>query len=653
MNKRVEEYIKMFRKARDFDTDRFYQYQENLAFYEGQQHLLSRYLTDKPWVVDINSPYATDAINNRVSSLMANDYIGQLEPLSPDDTEKVRLLNDAYVNQWNEMNIDNLTNQAILKSAVNREAYVHIIYNQDAVVGGSNRLRKGKLEAYFIDPESMLIDPNARTFKDADYVIVAERISPAKAELVYGYKQPVENEDNYGSIFTPEDRGEMSIDVDFTSEQQDALTKLTFYERTKKGIIKTVMIEQKIVDKPKVIPIKNYPIAQLRWEKKQKSPYGISLMDRLLPLQKSVNSIESAITNTALAFAAPSFVVRRDSGIDPQAVASVAGAPGVVFSVNGDPSNAIRPLINNFIDAQMINVKQENENTIYKLAGVNAQFLGNIGTAGNTSGGAREAVSRAKIIEQQFLSNLEEFVEDLTRVVVEFVVNVFQGETLYTRGERQADGNFEFGQIEMPEEDMTDLEYTFYVNLDIKTPYSRDRAKQLIQELFQIERQYDAPIKTINIQDIINTYDLPNKQELMKRYEYLAAREDESTAQIITQFVANALQAGVDVQVVTQGILELLAKKETPTVDAVLQQMEQQIAQQEQQQQQVAQQEQRQQQQMENTPQDGEAELGQLIQQVEAAIAQGTPMDQIVLQLEQAGIPNELIQGIMQEINLQ
>jgi hypothetical protein len=649
MTKKASKFIEMFRRARDFDTDRFYQYQENLAFYEGQQHLLDRYLTEKPWVVDINSPYATDAINNRVSSLMANEYIGQLEPLSPDDAEIVTTLNDAYVNQWNEMNIDNLINEAILKSAINREAYVHIIYDPNSVTGGTNRLREGKLEAYFIDTESMLIDPNARSFKDADYVIVAERISPNKADLLYKYKRDTGNDNNYGSMFTPEDRGEMSIDVDFTSEQQEALTKLTFYEKTKKGIVKTVLIEDKIVEKSKVIPIKNYPIAQLRWEKKQKSPYGISLMDRLLPLQKSVNSIESAITNTALSFAAPSFVVRRDSGVDPQAVASVAGAPGVVFSVNGDPNNAIRPLINNAIDNQMILVKRENEQTIYKLAGVNAQFQGDIGTAGNTAGGASEAVRRAKIIEQQFLNNLEEFVEDLTRIVVEYIVNVFQGETLYTRSERQANGTFEFGQIDMPDQDMTDLEYTFYVNLDVKTPFSRDKSKALIQELFQIERQYDAPVKTINIQDIINTYDLPNKQELIKRYEYLAGKEDEGTAQIITQFVANALQAQVDVQTITQGILELLAKKETPTVDAVLQQMEQQIAQQEQQ----AMMQQRQQEQMANTPQEGEEQLGQLIQQVEAALAQGTPMDQIMAQLQQAGVPNQVIQGIMQELQIQ
>ena len=188
MAKSAQDYIKMFRKARDFDTSRFNEYQENLAFYEGKQNLLSRYATEKPWVVDINSPYATDAINNRVASLMANEYIGQLEPLSPDDAELIKTLNDAYVNQWNEMNIDNLINEAILKCAINREAYVHVIYDDSKIYGGTNRLRSGKLEGYFIDPESMLIDPNARSFKDADYLIVVERISPKKALLKYGFK---------------------------------------------------------------------------------------------------------------------------------------------------------------------------------------------------------------------------------------------------------------------------------------------------------------------------------------------------------------------------------------------------------------------------------------------------------------------------------
>lgn len=56
-------------------------------------------------------------------------------------------------------------------------------------------------------------------------------------------------------------------------------------------------------------------------------------MDQLLNLQKAVCSIESAITNTAIAYAAPSMMVAKGSGVDPQMVAKANGAPGVVYSV--------------------------------------------------------------------------------------------------------------------------------------------------------------------------------------------------------------------------------------------------------------------------------------------------------------------------------
>lgn len=205
MGKTAKDYAALFQKARYFDSTRFTEYTENLAFYEGKQSMLSKYSGAKPWVVDINSPYATDAINTRVASLMANDYIGALEPLSPDDEDLIRSLNDAYVNQWHELNMDNIINESILKCAINREAYVHFIYRPNDIKGGTNRLRKGKLEAYFLDPESVLIDPNARDFKDADYIIIIGRISPKMAKIKYGYV----SENGYGkgaSMYTPQDR---------------------------------------------------------------------------------------------------------------------------------------------------------------------------------------------------------------------------------------------------------------------------------------------------------------------------------------------------------------------------------------------------------------------------------------------------------------
>lgn len=577
MKKTGKDYYQLFREAKDFNPSRFDEYEENLAFYEGQQHLLTKYTTEKPWVIDINSPYATYAIDNRVASLMANDYIGELEPLSPDDMETVEDLNNVYQNQWNALNMDNLINDSILRSAILREAYIHIVYNDSKVYGGTNRKRKGRLEAYFIDTASVLIDPKALSLKTADYVVVIERVTRERVKELYpSAKLPKEDT---GSVYNNYDRGELGIDTDYNSEQEDVLALLTFYEKKGKKVKKTVLLEQEIVEATRELPINCLPIAQLRWEKKMKSPYGIALMDRLLPLQKSINSIESAITNTALAFAAPSFVVRRDSGLSPKKLASVAGAPGVVMSVNGDPSTAVKPLITNSIDGQMISVKQEQEYTMYKVAGVSDQFNGDIGSAGNTSSGTDNAIRRAKIIENKFLTNLEEFIEDITEILIKFVTKVFEGETLYSRGEKASNGKFEFNKFEVPVGSDA-IEYTFYVNLDVKTPYSKEKEKDLLKDLYQFERQYDAPIKTVNIKDLLKTYDLTNRQEIVERYDEMVNQSNDKKATLINQWTSITQKHGISPEVVTAGITEILVGDETPTIDETVQMIEQQIAQQ-------------------------------------------------------------------------
>jgi len=571
-------------KAQAFDKGRIDEYTELMAFYEGQQHLLTKYKTAKPWVVNINSPYATYAIDNRVSSLMANDYIGELEPLSPEDIENIQKLNDLYQNEWKEVNMDNVINESILRCAVVREAYAHVVYDSKKITGGTKRLNDGKLEAYFLEPGSMFIDPSALQFRDADFLIVTERMTPNAVKSMYPKYKMEENLAASGDA--PEDRGEIYLGNDYDTEQDNVLTKKIFYEKKGDVIKKTIMVETQVVVSTKKMPISIYPIAQLRWEKKMKSPYGISLMDRLLPLQKSINSIESAITNTALSHAAPSFVVRKDSGIDPKAVATVAGAPGVVFAVNGDPSTAITPLHKNSLDSQMIEIKRENEQTIYKLAAVSDQFMGDIGSAGNTSGGTDTAVTRAKIIEQKFLENLEVFVEDLTHILVEYITKAYEGETRYSRGEKQSDNSFNFQEFEVGK-DLKDMEYTFAINLDVKTKFSKEKEKKLLMELFQFERQYDAPIKTVTVQDILKTFDVSNRQEFVTRYETLANRDSEKKSAIINQFTAMAHEYQIDPKMVTAGINEIIAGKETKIVEQVMQQVEQQMQQQAQEQQQA------------------------------------------------------------------
>ena len=612
--KTAEDYIHMFRKALDFDTQRFSDYEEYMAFYEGKQNFLSNYAGEKPWVVDINTVYASDAIDLRVASLLANDYKGELEPLAPVDISAVNNLNSAYSNFWDEMNMDLHVTNAITTAAVVREAYTHIIFENETV-GSGNRQRKGKLQAYSLDTASVLVDPNAKSLKDADYVVVRGRITPEKVRDQY----PDFNFDKRhgSSMFTSYERGEIAVDGNFESEQEDILTQLIIYEIKNHGkknqeLYKTVLVENEIVEPTKKMKTSKLPIAQFRWLKKHHSPYGLSLMDRLIAQQKAVNAAESAIINTALQFAAPSMLVNTDSGLDPSDVAMSAGMPAAVYPVSGvQIDNALRPLFQGkSVDQAMLQIKENTVNTIYEMAGITEQFKGTLGSSGNTAGGANTVVQRAKIIEQKVLSNIEEYIEDLTHIIVEFIYKVFEGETIYTRSEKQSDGNFMFNQVEVPKVNPKTFSYTFSINLDVKTPYSKDQNKQLMLELFQMERQYNQgePIIT-NVLDVMKQYNVPERQELMDRYKDMMTKDNQNKAQILMEMISAAEQYGIDQGMLMQAIMEILTNaQETPAVDQLFAMMEQMIAQRAQQEEAAAQMEAQQQAQM-MTPPTGDEQI--------------------------------------------
>jgi hypothetical protein len=587
----AQEYYKMFIKARDFDIRRLDEYTIYMAYYEGKQNFIGAY-TNKPWIVDVITPYASDAIDLRVASLLASDYIGEIEPLSPDDVPAVEALNYAYKNLWQETKMDKHISDSIYRAAILGDAFVHVVFDSGYIRGGTNRKNAGKIDAYFIDPASVFIDPSAFDVKDADYVFITERITPAEVKAYY----PDFDFDKVraGTSFQPRERGEIYAGADYSSEQEYVLTKWTCYEVENKGrrnqkVYKTVLVEDQIVENKKKLPIKYLPIAHLKWEKRIKSPYGTGLFARVLPLQKSVNAVESAIVNTALSYAVPSYLVSTDSGVDPSDLARVAGAPGVVIPVEGNVDLAVRALNQGkVVDEELLGIKQQMEQTIYKIVGVSQEFQGSFGTAGNTRGGAQEASNRSRIIEQKFFQNLEEYVEDLTEIFVDFIKNKYSGSKLYTRGAKDSGGKYTFQTTDIPEE-TRNVDYTFSINLDIKTQYSKQTAKELMKELYQIERQYDAPVKVLNIKDIISNYDIKNQEELVKRYDDLVKRENDRTSELIAGLMAQAVQAGVPQEMLQQGISEILEGKDTPTVDQILQMIEQFLAQQQQMEQQQAQ----------------------------------------------------------------
>lgn len=568
-----KEFIRMYDKAYHFNQERFEAYAELMAFYQGNQHLLKKYKSERPWVVNMNTPYATASIENRVASLLVSDYEGDLLPLSPEDIDIVETLDSVYKREWERMKVDNVVRSCVEMAAVVREAYCHISVDDKKVHGGRYSKQVGALKADIIEPSRVLIDPTARNLKDANYVIILGRISKKEAMDTYPKIKALSlQSDNY----TPQQRGEIYYDNDYTTEQEDVFTVWNVYVKENGKIKKTKLINSIIVFE-KELDISHFPIAQLRWKKAAQSCYGISLMDQLLSLQKAVCAIESAITNTAIAYAAPSMMVRKGCGVDPKVVAKANGAPGVVFAVDGNLDNALRPVVPPKIQDEILSIKQDFEAKIKEISGNTNQFLGNIGTAANTAGGAQVAVERAKIIETNTINNIEEFIEDLVNIIIEFMIKIYPNAELTYNAGKNGSGQYVFDKIKMPSrKELKDLEYTFYVELDKKSQYSKDQQKQDLLDLFQFERQYDTGVKTITVADIIKNSNIENKDEIIERYNSLTRQDAETKATTIEKIVTVGAELGVDTNLITQSLTEIIGNAdETPATDEVMKLFEQ------------------------------------------------------------------------------
>lgn len=574
-----KKYMAMFRKASTFNSGRMDAYAELMAFYQGNQHLLKQYKNKQPWVINMNTPYASVAIDNRVASLLSNDYIGELFPLAPEDTGAVDALGKLYKKEWERLGMDKLVRESIKRGAVVRESYIHLVFDKTKKIGGSDNKRLGALEGYHIEPGQIFIDPSARTLKEAHYMFVSGRVS--EEETKQKYPKVFDLLNNHDS-FTPEERGEVYVDNDYNTEQDSIYSKLVCYEKNENGKIdKTVLIGGVIAEETTSMEIRRFPIYQFRWKKAAQSCYGLSLMDEILSLQKAICSIESAITNTAISYAAPSMMVSKKSGIDPKVASRANGAPGVVYAVNGRLDDAMKPVIPPKIEDSILNIKTDFENKIDKITGNSNQFLGDIGTAGNTSSGTRIAVERAKIIEIDVLNNISEFVEDITNGIIDYLMYIYAGETVNVYEGKKPDGEHQFSEIAIPDEkNLKDLQYKYYIELDTKTPYSKERQKELLMEIFNLERQYDTPVKTVTVTDVIKNSDLENKDEIIERFNQLNNQDAETKAETITQLIATATEIGIPEELIQQGITEIISgTKETPALEEIMMMTEQAVQQ--------------------------------------------------------------------------
>ena len=106
------------------------------------------------------------------------------------------------------------------------------------------------------------------------------------------------------------------------------------------------------------------------------------------------------------------------------------------------------------------------------------------------------------------------------------------------------------------------VEYSFFVDLSARTRFSKDKEKQTLKDLYQMERQYDADIKLINEVDILEETDLRNKDIIRQRYNRMNAQSNEQKIQLINSLSEMGTKFNIDPSLLQQAQIEVMSDDE-------------------------------------------------------------------------------------------
>ena len=606
-NKLEKELVQLIKEAVDFrESTRDKEYLNNMAHYEGLQWELTENKNDSPFLCKSDINHLKNAVDLRLGSLFSESYYGELQPLSPNDVESIDILNNIYKNEWSRLNADDHVEAAIKNGCIQDNGYTEVSFDEGAIFGGTGTRREGSIVLRDLATSDVYLDPKAASIDECEYCVVKSKktknwIKRHKKDWLEKLEkeqiEPISVIDKQeGNIYLGRDYGKSQtnlyvidalyrkypeeIEIEVTDDSgnivYDPETLVT--DAVGNVIEGTPMMEKVMVTRIKVhylvgetlletdeeYPFDEFNIIPFQWEPIPQSPYGIPLLRGLTIPQKVANLIESAANNVALHYSTPSWLVSEESGLDINKVAKLGNALGMVWKVSGSVNDAMKQMDYPDVNEQLIAIKESFVQNIKNYSGVNDVYMGNIGTAGSTAEGTNAAVNRATVVDNAPMSQIEKYVEKLSRMIIKFMTRYYKNQTIYIRDtQKNQNGEYKFKDFFMKDE-YENINYDFDVKLAGRSKTDKNRQYNLMKDLYTIQNQYKDAKKVINIPDLVKAAQLDNYDEMFKRFSDMTTEAFNEKADLIVQImnVGGTItpngQPLVPAELMQQGIIDVL-----------------------------------------------------------------------------------------------
>lgn len=563
---KIQKYLHRFRLASD-----------GMASYHKDWNIIDKFDRGKQWdnvsiPVWIPKPI-TNLIRHVRTTKRANLAMSvpqaNFTPLTPLDVPLVKHIQKAYEHVWDEQKVPMLVRKCVDRGLLQGTS-IGYVYAEQNIRGKyfgegheGNMMYKYDIKTKKLNNANFYIDPTAYELQEAKFFTITENLNfhdvkndPNFKEFAGDKLAKLEfadlerDNDANGDIYDrPVDKATASLTREIGDEM---CTVHIHWERYRNDtgawqvdvsyfLWNTDFMLYRIEDfKPSI-----YPIAVLYDEEEDNSFWGTSTAMDMLENQKIINKTAQAASIIGTLHQNPQKVVSRESGINAAEMSRTGTLAGKVWTSNIPADQAVSVIQPPDIPKGLFDIEDRMKADIKDMQGMNEAYQGNSVGSLTTSTGVNDLIDRATIRDRDKSKQIDKFVEDLSMIIVQFIIVYWQEKRPIMTRMKNGQAQFDIWE---PLDPMTieNLEYRVHSDVYAKAPLTAAAKSQQADNLMQMQGQfkYDPPI--ITPEEWIELKDFPNKEDILARMQ--ADRQNKQNQdgqqmqQSIMQIIAQAEQ---------------------------------------------------------------------------------------------------------------
>lgn len=563
----IQHYTNRFNKANQVCRAKHQVWAELDTFDRGEQW---KGLNIPPWVPKPVTNYVRYVRTLKRANLASNIPKSRFSAIYEEDKPIIERLQKAYDHVWDTEKVNRTIRRCIDRVLVQGTAIAYVY--MDMVIEGRyfgendvrNQLYQGRIRVerwpnanFFPDPDADRIDKCK--WIETTEILPLSQVKENPAFRAYCEKQGtlkkldtlstdlLENDDSVsGTIYNREYK---AIDGGQSIKGDEMVTLHAHWERYFQNgrwhlnvsyyIPNVDFFLLRIEDmKPS-----EYPFAVLYDEEEENDFWGTGTIMDIIENQKIINKVQQTASILGVLHQNPQKVVTKESGINAQQLANMGNLPGQVWVSNIPARDAVSVIQPPDIPRGLFELDDRTRMNIREMVGVNEAYTGESVGSLTTSTGVSELIERATIRDRDKASQIDEFVERISHLIVlNIIYNWQESRPITTVG---SDGSEQFEMWE-PIDPLTaeNLRWRVKSNVYAKAPLTQAARRQQADKLMQMQGQFQFEPPIITPEEWIKMQEFDDEPEILARMERDRARIEQERAQNLAQTISQlALQA--------------------------------------------------------------------------------------------------------------